>query len=105
VSAEITTIINDLENRIKKNRSSALANFLTEKLKEKMKLNIRPHRSANLRVLKGVGVPSVLIELGYLSNDEDEKLLTSKEWRASTATYLAEAVNAFMMAHQDHIPL
>ncbi len=105
VSEEINSILSDLENRSKKNRSLALANYLIEHMKGKMKFNIRPHRSANLRVLKATGVPAVLIELGYLSNDDDEKLLISSEWRASTAASLAEAVNAFMTERQAHIPL
>jgi N-acetylmuramoyl-L-alanine amidase len=105
VSEEINSILSDLESRGKKNRSLSLANYVIEHLKDKMKFNIRPHRSANFRVLKSAGVPAVLIELGYLSNDEDEKLLTSKEWRAATAAQLADAVNSFMAERQAHIPL
>ncbi len=104
-AAEINVILSELESRGKKNRSLAFANYLTETLKDKIKFNVRPHRSANLRVLKAAGVPAVLFELGYLSNDEDEKLLTSKDWRASTAAILADAVNAFMVERQDRIPL
>lgn len=105
VSEEINNILNELENRIKKNRSLALANYLIEHMKGKMKFNSRPHRSANLRVLKATGVPGVLIELGYLSNDEDEKLLISSEWRAATAALLAETVHAFMSERQSQLPL
>jgi N-acetylmuramoyl-L-alanine amidase len=105
VAAEITNILSELENRGKKNRSLALANYLVEHLQKKFKFNIRPHRSANLRVLKAPGVPGVLIELGYLSNTDDEKLLTSPEWRAKTAADFAEAVNAFMTERQARIPL
>ncbi len=105
VTEEIMNILSDLENRSKKNSSLALANYVIEHMKEKMKFNIRPHRSANLRVLKASGVPAVLIELGYLSNDDDEKLLTSGEWRAATAAALADAVTAFMSERQAHIPL
>ena len=105
VSEEINNILNELENRSKKNRSLALANYLIGHMKGKMKFNSRPHRSANLRVLKATGVPGVLIELGYLSNDEDEKLLTSSEWRATTAALLAEAVHAFMSERQSQVPL
>jgi N-acetylmuramoyl-L-alanine amidase len=105
VAAEITNILSELESRGKKNRSLALANYLVEHLQKKFKFNIRPHRSANLRVLKAPGVPGVLIELGYLSNTEDEKQLTSPEWRAKTAADLAEAVNAFMTERQARIPL
>jgi N-acetylmuramoyl-L-alanine amidase len=105
VSEEINSILSDLESRSKKNRSLAIANYLIEHLKEKMKFNSRPHRSANLRVLKAMGVPAVLIELGYLSNDEDERLLTSSEWRAAKAALLADTINAFMSERQVQIPL
>ncbi len=105
VSAEINNILSDLESRGKKNRSLALANYLIEHLKNKVRFNIRPHRSANLRVLKAAGVPAVLIELGYLSNSEDEKLLTSSEWRAKTATELADTIDAFMSERQARLPL
>lgn len=105
ITAEINSILSDLESRGKKNRSLALANYLIEHLKGKMKFNIRPQRSANLRVLKAAGVPAVLIELGYLSNSEDEKLLTSPDWRAATAAALAAAVNDFMADRQARIPL
>ncbi len=104
-SEVISSILNDLENRTKKNRSLALAKYLIEHLKDKFKFNIRPHRSANLRVLKASGVPAVLIELGYLSNDDDEKLLLSSEWRAATAGLLAEAVSSFMSERSVQIPL
>jgi N-acetylmuramoyl-L-alanine amidase len=105
VKAEINNILGDLESRGKKNRSLALGNFLIGRMKDKMRFNLRPQRSANLRVLKAAGVPAVLIELGYLSNIEDEKLLTSPEWRAKTAAALAAAVSEFMAERQDRIPL
>jgi N-acetylmuramoyl-L-alanine amidase len=105
INAEISSILSDLGSRSKKNRSLALAHYLIESLKDKMKFNIRPHRSANLRVLKAAGVPAVLIELGYLSNSEDEKLLTSGDWRAATATAVANAVHIFMSEHQSRLPL
>jgi N-acetylmuramoyl-L-alanine amidase len=105
VKAEINSILGELESRGKKNRSLALANYLIEHMKDKMKFNLRPQRSANLRVLKAAGVPAVLIELGYLSHTEDEKLLTSPEWRAKTAAALAAAISDFMSERQAHIPL
>ncbi|MGA7328830.1 MAG: N-acetylmuramoyl-L-alanine amidase [Rhodomicrobium sp.] len=105
VSAEINNILSDLESRGKKNRSLALANYLIEHLKNKVRFNIRPHRSANLRVLKAAGVPAILIELGYLSNSEDEKLLISPEWRAKTAAQLADTIDAFMSERQARLPL
>ncbi len=105
IQAEISGILGDLESRGKKNRSLALAHYLIKHMKGKMKLNFRPHRSADFRVLKAAGVPAVLIELGYLSNLEDEKLLISHEWRAKVATELAAAVSEFMLERITRIPL
>jgi N-acetylmuramoyl-L-alanine amidase len=105
VKAEISSILGELENRGKKNRSLGLANFLIAQMKDKMKFNLRPQRAANLRVLKAAGVPAVLVELGYLSHNEDEKLLTSPEWRAKTAGALAAAVSEFMSERIARIPL
>ncbi|MBJ7544744.1 N-acetylmuramoyl-L-alanine amidase [Rhodomicrobium udaipurense] len=105
VSEEIASILNDLENRIKKNRSTAIAHYLIDHMKGKMKFNIRPQRSANFRVLKAHGVPAILIELGYLSNEDDEKLLISEEWRTTISSVLGEAISAFMSERQAHIPL
>ncbi|WP_164730045.1 N-acetylmuramoyl-L-alanine amidase [Rhodomicrobium lacus] len=105
LSEDIASILNDLENRFKKNRSTAIAHYLIDHMKEKMKFNIRPQRSANFRVLKAHGVPAILIELGYLSNEDDEKLLISEDWRTAISSVLGEAVNAFMAERQAHIPL
>ena len=55
VKAEINSILNELEIRGKKNRSLALANYLIAHMKDKMKFNIRPQRSANLRRAEGGG--------------------------------------------------
>jgi N-acetylmuramoyl-L-alanine amidase len=105
VKAEINSILGELESRGKKNRSLALANYLIAHMKDKMKFNLRPQRSANLRVLKSAGVPAVLFELGYLSHIEDEKLLTSPEWSLRTAAALAAAVSEFMSERIARIPL
>jgi N-acetylmuramoyl-L-alanine amidase len=105
ISGDIGVILGDLESRVKKNFSLAIANNLIEHMKDKMKFTAHPRRSANFRVLKTTGVPAILIELGYLSNDDDEKLLTSAEWRAETAEKLAAAVHAFMSEHQARLPL
>lgn len=54
-----------------------------------------PHRYAGFRVLRAPDVPSVLIELGYLSNAEDEKLLNDAAWRAKLADELTLAIAEF----------
>ena len=46
-------------------------------------------------MLKAPDVPSVLIELGYVSNQHDLKLMTSEAWRARTSDALTQAVNTY----------
>jgi N-acetylmuramoyl-L-alanine amidase len=46
-------------------------------------------------VLKAPDVPSVLIELGYMTNKSDLKLLTSEAWRAKAAATMTKAVDQF----------
>jgi N-acetylmuramoyl-L-alanine amidase len=103
-SAELEQILNDLDNRIKKNRSLSFANQLISQLKGKLTFNVKPHRHADFRVLKASGVPAVLFELGYLSNAEDEKLLSSPDWRKSVATEVASAIDLFMAEKQARLP-
>ncbi|AQS41636.1 MAG: Amidase [Candidatus Tokpelaia hoelldobleri] len=59
-----------------------------------------PHRYAAFQVLRAPDMPSVLIELGYLSNAEDEKLITSAKWRQKTAGLIANSVENYAQAHR-----
>jgi N-acetylmuramoyl-L-alanine amidase len=52
-------------------------------------------KSAGFRVLKAPDIPSVLIELGYVSNRQDIKSLTSPEWREHTTDSIAQAIDRF----------
>ena len=58
-------------------------------------LNSNPWRRAAFRVLKAPEVPSVLLELGYLSNPDDEKLFKSDDWPANEAKTVARADRGF----------
>lgn len=57
-----------------------------------------PHRFAGFKVLRAPDVPSVLLELGYLSNKDDETLLRDPEWRAKAAGGIAAAISYFSAA-------
>jgi N-acetylmuramoyl-L-alanine amidase len=56
------------------------------------KLNRNPERSAGFVVLKAPEFPSVLVELGYLSNAQDVQALSSAEWRAKAAAAMVKAI-------------
>jgi N-acetylmuramoyl-L-alanine amidase len=59
---------------------------------------VRPHRQANFAVLRAPEIPSVLVEMGFLSNPEDEKLLNLKSYQARLAERLVTAVDEYFHA-------
>jgi N-acetylmuramoyl-L-alanine amidase len=52
-------------------------------------------KAAGFRVLRAADVPSVLVELGYVSNRDDLKQLTSQTWRSRTADAMTTAVDTY----------
>jgi N-acetylmuramoyl-L-alanine amidase len=102
--SEVATILMDLVERETKNNSVAFARGLIDVLKGKAQLQGKSHRFANFRVLKAPDVPSVLFELGYLSNADDEKLLTSEKWRTTVAEWTSQAITTFLSRRQVRLP-
>ncbi len=89
-------ILLDLTRRETVSFSEHFASSLVRDLRrEDIRLINRPKRSAGFKVLTAPDVPSVLVELGFLSNREDEKLLTDAAWRKDTAAAIARAVMDF----------
>jgi N-acetylmuramoyl-L-alanine amidase len=89
---EVVGILIDLAQRETKNQSSAAADDLLFAMANSVPLLNRPKRAAGFAVLKAPDVPSVLIELGFLSNAEDAKRLNSKTGRAEIADAIAAGV-------------
>ncbi|WP_336276789.1 N-acetylmuramoyl-L-alanine amidase [Bartonella sp. CB178] len=93
---EITDILIDLTQRETHAFSVNFANLvISNLLKSRINLINNPHRYGDFRVLKAPDVPSVLIEIGYLSNKEDEQLLNSSEWRKQMAASIADSIRQF----------
>jgi N-acetylmuramoyl-L-alanine amidase len=96
---DVATILIDLAQRETMNRSATFAGILVNELgREIQLLPTNPHRFAGFAVLKAPDIPSVLIELGYLSNRQDEMLLTRPHHRAKVAAAVVKSVNAFFAA-------
>ncbi|PWJ79497.1 N-acetylmuramoyl-L-alanine amidase [Pseudaminobacter salicylatoxidans] len=95
---EVADILIELIRRETHNFSLKFAHSLVGELSDTVGLINNPHRSAGFRVLKAPDVPSVLIELGYLSNPEDEEQLRDPDWRGKAAESIARAVDAFAAA-------
>jgi N-acetylmuramoyl-L-alanine amidase len=92
---DVADILLDLAHRETKTFSHAFARLLVGEMKSTVRLHKKPLKSAGFVVLKAPDVPSVLIELGYMTNKSDLKLLTSEAWRAKAAQTMAKAVEQF----------
>ena len=95
-SSEVTDILIDLTKRETMNSSAELAKFLLDRLAPEFKLIKKSHRFAGFAVLKALDIPSVLIELGYLSNREDERNLLSRNYQDNLVTILAKSIQQFL---------
>ena len=94
-TSEVTNILIDLTKRDTLNQSSHLVNFLIKEFKNDMNLLQRTHRFAGFAVLKSLDIPSVLIEMGYLSNKEDSKLLVNKNYQKKISRKIVLAVKNY----------
>ena len=92
---EVADILIDLAQRETKNLSVKFANLVVKNARGTTRLLERTHRFAGFRVLKAPDVPSVLIELGFLTNRSDEKQLLSVSWRRKIAKSLVKSVDGF----------
>lgn len=92
---EVKGILFDLMKRETANFSADFSNVLVRKLKGATPLSRAPQRSAAFKVLKQTHAPSVLIELGYLSNSDDEKLLVSSAWHKKIAEQITASVGSY----------
>ena len=92
---DVANILIDLAQRETKTFSLQFAQMLVGDIKRVAPLHLRPVKSAGFIVLKAPDVPSVLIELGYMSTRRDLKNLTSADWQAHTADAMAHAVDDF----------
>jgi N-acetylmuramoyl-L-alanine amidase len=94
-SPEVTGILIDLAQRETKNYSARFAKSVVDYARQSTTLLEPTHRFAGFVVLKAPDVPSVLVELGFLTNGSDEKRLTSSKWRTSVASSFVRAVDRY----------
>jgi N-acetylmuramoyl-L-alanine amidase len=92
---DVADILIDLAQRETRAFSNRFARLLMREMKGSVRMHKHPLKSAGFKVLKAPDVPSVLIELGYVSNKADLQQLVSESWRAKTVATMAQAVEAF----------
>lgn len=94
-ATDVSDILFDLTRRETRTFSHAYQRTLAGYWQKIARLNKNPERSAGFKVLQAPDVPSVLLELGYLSNEKDVAALTSVDWRDKAAASVAASVDAF----------
>jgi len=93
---EVSDILIDLAMRDTMNQSKFFANLVVDTLPQKgIKVLGRPHRYAGFAVLKAPDIPSVLVELGFMSNKEDVRLLNTSRYRKKLASALVYSINSY----------
>jgi N-acetylmuramoyl-L-alanine amidase len=98
---DVANILIDLTQRETTNFSREFANeFLIPELKKRTKMLRKSHRFAGFKVLKSPDVPSVLIEMGYLSNRDDESRLRDPAYRSELMSAIVRAVESYFT----HLP-
>ena len=96
---DVRKILISLVQRSTMTCSAKFAGELIPQLKKSTKLLGRTHRFAGFRVLKAPNVPSVLVEMGYMSNGKDRKMLLSVAGRYALMRRVAEAIEGFFSRH------
>jgi N-acetylmuramoyl-L-alanine amidase len=94
-SPDVTSILIDLTQRETMNYSAEFAQVAVREMSSKMYFRSNFHRFAGFIVLKAPDVPSVLIETGYMSNEEDSKFLLSAEGQKTIAVGVRKAVERY----------
>ncbi len=92
---DVADILIDLAQRETRTFSNRFARLLMGEMKTVTRMHKNPLKSAGFRVLKAPDVPSVLVELGYVSNKDDMEHLASENWRTRTAGSVAHAIDMF----------
>ncbi len=90
---QVTGVLLSLARQETRPRTQQLADTLVAQLKVSGgPINRHPHRAGDFSVLRSADIPSVLVELGFLSDERDLKNLRNPEWRSGMVAALARAI-------------
>ncbi|MEQ1714793.1 MAG: N-acetylmuramoyl-L-alanine amidase [Hyphomicrobium sp.] len=92
---QVVNILFDLMRRETSNFATDFSNLLVQRLSKSIVLSRDPQRSAAFKVLKQAHAPSVLVELGYMSNSKDQSEMTAPAWQLKVASSIAAAIDSY----------
>ncbi|MEA3453858.1 MAG: N-acetylmuramoyl-L-alanine amidase, partial [Candidatus Caldatribacteriota bacterium] len=96
LDTDLALIIADLEESANIKYSLDFAEIVQKKLVNHLKLEDRGVKQAPFVVLKGANMVAVLIEVAFISNPKEEKLLKNKEFKQKSAQALFEAIKYYI---------
>lgn len=96
--ADVARLLVDLARRETQARSVKFAELVVAEVAKETPVLRRPLRKNSFHVLKAPDMPSVLLELGFLSNETDRERLSSEVWRLKTAQAVKRAIDKFKLA-------
>lgn len=88
-----------------KDRTSVFTQSVIEYMGRSTSLRDNPDRSAAFRVLQTAQLPAVLIELAYVSNQEDARNLRSEEWRLKVSQSIMTAIDNYFSHQSTQVPM
>lgn len=100
----VLRILNELKRSQQMQESSLLSEYLFESLKPNFKPNGKGVKQAPFYVLEGGEMPSVLVEIGYLSNDEEAKLLQKENYLNGLANAISKGIQRFLKIERREAP-
>jgi N-acetylmuramoyl-L-alanine amidase len=92
---DLSFILADMSQNEHLQESYQLADILEQEITKETNFYMRGVKQANFYVMRGAFMPAVLIETGFLSNPEEEKLLNSEEYQNKIAKAIAESLIYF----------
>ncbi|MEQ1789661.1 MAG: N-acetylmuramoyl-L-alanine amidase, partial [Rickettsiales bacterium] len=95
--ADVADILISLAQRETKNNSATFADFLVVNLRKRVNMLPNSHRFAGFAVLKAPDIPSVLIEVGFLSHPDEEREVKSKHYRNKVVDGIADGIDAYFL--------
>jgi N-acetylmuramoyl-L-alanine amidase len=101
-SPEVARILASLVRQETRAGSTRLANSVVGSLDHAVPLLVNPSRHAGFVVLKAADIPSILVEMGFMSNRQDEAALRRADHRMQVAAAMKRAVDAYFAA-SDHV--